>query len=181
MNNHYFSSIRPFTVINFHFFPSYRFLPLFILLLFSAVRTMRSFFDLLAVSIILVGFSLADQIIWDEPAAHAVVHAGTPLNIQYRVHKNGMAHLNSAALSLVSDTTERVAMIFPEGLYNASNNSPSVQFVWRIPRDMARDNYTLRVAGPASYPCSKSGDGRAPFGQCKTVTEATRSFTIVES
>ncbi|KAF7729518.1 hypothetical protein EC973_004192 [Apophysomyces ossiformis] len=102
----------------------------------------------------------ADRIIIDEPPAQGIFHVDAPMDIRYRVHYEGMAKLSSTSAVLISETNHSVIMYFPDADWSDEDEIRGAHALWDIPSDLINGTYMLRVAGPASYPCSKSHNGQ---------------------
>ncbi|CDS09906.1 hypothetical protein LRAMOSA02583 [Lichtheimia ramosa] len=91
---------------------------------------------------------LGDQIIIDEPPNGAAFHAGATIDIRYRVQFNGMASLNSAAVSIAEVDSKKVVSVFPNATWVRTADGPrSAHDEWQIPYNMPNGSYNMLVTG----------------------------------
>ncbi|KAI7847222.1 hypothetical protein BDC45DRAFT_542132 [Circinella umbellata] len=123
----------------------------------------------------------ADDIVIYEPAANGLLYGDSPMDIRYRIRKNGMASLGSTNVSLSNAETKEFVTDFPNATWtNTYEADLAVHDLWYIPPTLANGTYTLRVFGTATYPCSKANNGKAPYGRCQTQVEKAVTFFVLK-
>ncbi|KAL0096579.1 hypothetical protein J3Q64DRAFT_1708408 [Phycomyces blakesleeanus] len=127
--------------------------------------------------LLLCTFVFADDIYITSPQEDDVYCIGSTLPIIYHVRGSGMANIGRANATLVSDDPPIVLDI--PGSESSGEHGVDHLVRWTLPASLSNGPYSLRVAGLATYRCSKNRDGQAPYESCQITLEKSVSLTII--